>query len=60
MKKIADKDLHINDKMGMGKNEPWKIVYKACYGSPSPADVFNPYRGKDRPSTHIKVNECDH
>ena len=60
MKKIADKNVHVNERLGMGGQDAWRIEYKSCVGDPRPQNCLNPYKGKDRPSTHVKVNECDH
>lgn len=29
-------------------------------GSDRPSEVFLPRAGKDRPTPHVKTNECDH
>ena len=30
------------------------------HGSDHPGHVFLPREGKNRPTTHVKINECDH
>lgn len=41
--------------------EHWEKKYSTNpRESKSPADAFNPRKGKDRPCTHNKVNETDH
>ena len=44
--------------------EAWEMLYDATSPSRNMVDTegsdFNPKRGKDRKTTHIKVNETDH
>jgi hypothetical protein len=51
-------------KHGSGRavpNEQWqKNMNLTPDGKPEPATCLNPMRPKDRPSTHVKTNECDH
>lgn len=51
-------------KKGSGRavpNEQWQInVDLTPKGNDSPRDCFNPRPAKDRPSMHVKTNECDH
>jgi len=49
---------------GSGPSAPkahWERRYNpGPAGKNTPAGAFEPKRSKDRPSTHNKVNECDH
>ncbi len=42
-------------------NEEWCINANLTPdGHPTPAGAFLPMKGRDRPCTHVKTNECDH
>ena len=51
-------------KHGSGRavpNEQWQMNMNLTPdGHPNPREAFNPMKGKDRPCTHVKTNECDH
>lgn len=51
-------------KHGSGRavpNEQWEINLNLTpKGNDSPEGAWNPRPGKDRPTTHVKTNECDH
>ncbi len=41
--------------------EHWEMHYDdAPTAKPTPSGAFLPKRSKDRPTPHLKVNECDH
>lgn len=43
------------------KNEQWeKNMDLTPKGTNIGWEAFNPRPGKERPTTHVKVNECDH
>ncbi len=70
MKKVHHAPDYAKDKTadvimkGSGRavpNQQWEKNFNLTPdGMPEPATCFNPMRPKDRPSTHVKVNECDH
>jgi len=42
-------------------NEHWQMNLNLTPdGRPDPRNCFNPMRPKDRPTMHVKTNECDH
>jgi hypothetical protein len=42
-------------------NEQWQENLNLTpAGAPTAAGAFLPMRGRDRPCTHTKTNECDH
>lgn len=42
-------------------NNPWEVNRNLTpAGSNNPADVFLPRSPKNRPTAHVKTNECDH
>lgn len=42
-------------------NTRWEMCYEPTpKGSDYGGDTFQPRAGKDRPTPHKKVNECDH
>ena len=51
-------------KKGSGRavpNEQWQMNYNLTPdGHPTAAGAFLPMKAKDRPCTHVKINECDH
>lgn len=43
------------------QNEPWQINMDLTpKGSDTAKGAFLPRPGYERPTTHVKVNECDH
>ncbi len=54
------KDLHIDEKKGMGQERHWERHVPFQEGHPEPLNAFNPMPGKRRPQVYIKTNECDH
>ena len=51
-------------KKGSGRavpNQQWqKNMNLTPDGHPNPMQAFCPMKGKDRPCTHVKTNECDY
>jgi len=42
-------------------NDQWEVNANLTPdGHPTPAGAFLPMKGRDRPHTHVKTNECDH
>lgn len=60
---IKNKDADVV-KHGLGRAVPdkeWcKNIDLTPEGNNSPAGAFLPRKARDRPSCHVKVNECDH
>jgi hypothetical protein len=63
MKKSKEtKDLGVNERKGMGRNEAWEVHVPASaegFGDDS-AGAFLPRPAKNRAQPHQKINECDH
>lgn len=57
---MRDKKLDIKPKPMSEKQ--WEMNYKSCeYNNPDyEMTAWVPTPGKDRPTPHKKVNECDH
>lgn len=61
-------DFHGSDDSVPGKGkgmsvppQHWEKQYKdSPYQKITPASAFLPHCAKDRPTPHLKVNECDH
>lgn len=46
---------------GRAVHEQWqKNMNLTPDGHPTAAGAFLPMKGRDRPTTHVKTNECDH
>ncbi len=53
--------MRIKKEIPSGK-EHWQKEYRAPVGNQKKSGVraFDPMKGKDRPHTHVKVNDQDH
>lgn len=60
-KSDKDGDLNVGSNLGCQSKDHWQINVNPMPGNGNNGQgAFEPKAGKNRPTTHKKINECDH